>query len=72
MLERLRDRVLDAARELDRLREENRHLTERLAALETEMRERTTLLVPGDETPEALRERIEGFISALDAYLAEE
>lgn len=72
-LERLRDRVQAAVHELDRLRKENAALTERIEHLET----RPTLDVDGtllafDEHPDALREKVEGFISAIDQYLAKE
>lgn len=72
-LERLRDHIRQAARELERLREENRALHERLTALEA----RPALDPDGtaltfDEDPAKLRARIEGFIEALDAYLAGE
>jgi hypothetical protein len=72
-LERLRDRVQAAVHELDRLRKENAALTERIEQLET----RPTLdvddtLLAFDEHPDALREKVEGFISAIDQYLAKE
>jgi len=72
-LERLRDRVQAAVNELDRLRKENAALTERIEHLET----RPTLDVDGtlltfDENPDALREKVEGFINTIDEYLAKE
>ena len=72
-LERLRDRVQAVVHELDRLRKENTELTERIEHLET----RPALDVDGtlltfDESPDALREKVEGFINAIDQYLAKE
>lgn len=72
-LERLRDRVRLAARELERLRQENRTLRERIDQLErrpTFDPEATVLAF--DEDPEALRAKIERFVEAIDAYLAQE
>ncbi len=72
-LERLRDRVKKAARELERLRTENAALTERIRRLETSPTvdlEGTVLAF--DEDPEILREKVEGFITTIDAYLARE
>ena len=72
-LERLRDRVKKAARELERLRTENAALTERIRRLETSPTvdlEGTVLAF--DEDPEMLREKVEGFITTIDAYLARE
>lgn len=72
-LERLRDRVKKAARELERLRTENAALTERLRRLES----RPAVDLDGtvlafDEDPDVLREKVEGFIQAIDTYLAKE
>lgn len=72
-LERLRDRVQAAVHELDRLRKENAALTERIEDLEA----RPALDVDGtllafDENPDTLREKVEGFIHAIDQYLAKE
>ncbi len=72
-LERLRDHVKKAARELERLRAENAALTERIRHLETTPAvdlEGTVLAF--DEDPDRLREKVEGFIQAIDAYLARE
>lgn len=72
-LERLRDHVRQAARELERLRQENATLHERLAALEDRPAVDPDAAVLGfDEDPAALRAKIEGFIEAIDAYLAQE
>ena len=72
-LERLRDRVKKAARELERLRLENAALAERIRHLEARPAvdlEGTVLAF--DEDPDLLREKIEGFIQAIDTYLAKE
>ena len=73
-LERLRDRVRQAARELARLRQENATLHDRLAALESRpaVDPDATAVLGFDEDPEALRAKIEGFIEAIDAYLEQE
>jgi hypothetical protein len=72
-LERLRDRVKKAAHELERLRTENAALTERIRRLES----RPAVDLDGtvlafDEDPDVLREKVEGFIQAIDTYLAKE
>jgi hypothetical protein len=69
-LERLRDRVEQAAREISRLREENTMLARRLS----EMEARPAVDPEGsplsfDEDPEVLRRKITGFIEAIDRYL---
>ena len=72
-LERLRDRVKKAARELERLRAENAALTERIRQLETSPAvdlEGTVLAF--DEDPDILREKVEGFIKTIDEYLTRE
>lgn len=72
-LERLRDRVKKAARELERLRQENAALAERIRHLEARPAvdlEGTVLAF--DEDPDLLREKVEGFIQAIDTYLAKE
>ncbi len=70
-LERLRDRVREAARELERLRKENTALATRIRELEARpaVDAEGTLLI-FDEDPDVLREKVEGFIEALDKYLA--
>ncbi len=72
-LERLRERVKQAAHELDRLRKENAALAERIRQLET----RPDVDLDGtvlafDADPEVLREKVEGFIKTIDTYLAKE
>lgn len=72
-LRRLRERVETAARELERLRKENAALTKRIEKLETRPPvDVDDTLLTLDEDPEALREKIEGFIEAIDRYLAQE
>ncbi len=72
-LERLRDRIKTAAHELERLHKENAALAERIRALEA----RPAVDLDGtvlafDEDPDALREKVAGFIEAIDTYLARE
>lgn len=73
-LERLRERVEAAAAEIERLRAENAELAARvreLAALDAAGGDATVLGLSIDEEPEALREKIEGFIAVIDRMLAE-
>ncbi len=73
-LERLRDQVDLAAREIERLREENRSLLDRLKELEMRA-EADPDLVPLPalhENPEVLRKKISSFIEAVDQYLQDE
>ena len=71
-LEKLRDRVEVAARELERLREENQTLAERLAELEENpLAGQDSTFVPLDEDPELLRRKVSGFITAIDQYLGQ-
>ena len=72
-LERLRDRVENAAHELKRLREENQALSERVRELESRPAvdaQGTFLSLEHD--PELLRRKISGFIEAIDRYLERE
>ncbi|MGI9175915.1 MAG: hypothetical protein ACR2GR_11415 [Rhodothermales bacterium] len=72
-LEKLRDRVEVAARELERLREENRALAGRLAELEANpLAGQESTFIPLDEDPELLRRKVSGFISAIDQYLGQD
>lgn len=73
-LARLRERVERAAAEIERLRDENARLAERVAGLAAH-----EVFADGDaaipsiaagEDPEELKARIEGFIEALDRVLA--
>ena len=69
-LEKLRDRVEVAARELRRLREENQALAARLAEMEANPpADPEGAFVPLDEDPELLRRKVTGFIEAIDRYL---
>lgn len=72
-LERLRNRIEDTARELHRLREENAALVKRLSELEANpMMDLEGTLIALDENPEAMREKIQGYIAAIDNYLVED
>ena len=72
-LGRLRDRIRHAAQELERLRRENRALRDKIAELETRPPvDVDSALLSLDEDPAVLRAKIEGFIEAIDAYLAKE
>lgn len=72
-LEKLRDRVEVAARELKRLREENQALAQRLAELEANpLADQENAFVPFDEDPELLRRKVSGFIEAIDRYLGQD
>jgi predicted nuclease with TOPRIM domain len=76
-LEELRNAVVRATREIDRLREENARLEdecdrlrERIDQLEADPAagcDGTAVLL--DDEPEDLRERIDRFIDAIDAHL---
>lgn len=70
-LRRLRDRITKAVDELGRLREENRKLAERIEELERgPIGDADETLVKIGETPSHLRQRLDAFIGAIDAYLA--
>ena len=72
-LEKLRDRVEVAARELKRLREENQALAGRLAELEANpLAGQESTFIPLDEDPELLRRKVTGFITAIDQYLGQD
>ena len=71
-LRRLRDRVERAAHELRVLREENTSLQKRITELETTVAEKQPdpqgyLFESTD--PDAVKRKVEGFISAIDRYL---
>jgi hypothetical protein len=71
-LERLRDRVQAVTEELNRLRDANAALRDRIEELETRPPTDPDLTtITFDQDPEALRRTVEGFIEAIDAYLAE-
>lgn len=72
-LERLRDRVEVASRELRRLRDENAALATRLSELESRpflLEGETTISF--DEDPEVLRRKVTGFIETIDRFLQKE
>ena len=72
-LRQLRDRIRMAALELMRLRKQNDALEARVNQLESDPRrglEGTVLAF--EESPEHLRETVEGFIETIDAYLAKD
>lgn len=69
-LERLRARIGDAVRELERLRAENELLAQRVAELEVSGGRTPDVVLPFADTPEALRDKMDEFIDALDAFLA--
>lgn len=71
-LVRLRDRVTEAVAELERLREENERLAERVRVLaESEVLRDTPVGLPAplDGDPEALRLQVRSFIEAIDQAL---
>ena len=70
-LAQLRDRVEAAAREVERLREENAALAERVAALQSGsgLAAPAGPALPGGEDPEKLKAQIQGFIEAIDQVL---
>jgi hypothetical protein len=73
VLERLRERVEVAARELERLRKDNILLARRIAELEARPAvEQDQSFLVFDESEEVLRRKVEGYIQAIDAYLARE
>jgi septal ring factor EnvC (AmiA/AmiB activator) len=71
-LKRLRTQVRRATEEIARLDAENRALRQRVHALEQrpQVSEGEAFVTLDD--PEALRTQIEGFISAIDAYLGDQ
>lgn len=72
-LERLRERVKQAAHELERLRKENAALAEGIEQLETHPDiDLDGTMFTFDADPDVLREKVEGFIKTIDAYLARE
>ena len=72
-LERLKERVEAAADEIVRLRGENARMSTDISQLRsavTEAEKKPAL--DFDESPEALRARVRGFIAAIDDYLQTE
>ncbi len=72
-LERLKERVEAATDEIVRLRGENARMASDIAQLRSAVAEaeRKPALAL-DETPEALRTKVRGFIAAIDDYLQTE
>jgi seryl-tRNA synthetase len=73
-LARLRERVERAAQEIERLRAENRQLAQRvddLASADSSTMDKHPAAVAIAGDPEHLKEKIQGFIDALDRVLAE-
>ena len=70
-LELLKDRIETAAREINRLRQENAELAERMARLEESQGHDIRNLLETTQASEELREKIAGFIEAIERYLDE-
>ncbi|MXZ05589.1 MAG: hypothetical protein F4Y90_08945 [Rhodothermaceae bacterium] len=69
-LRRLRDRVEAAAREIKRLRQQNRKLAEQIAELEAASNmEPTKTVLTFDESEQEFLDRINKFIKTIDNYL---
>lgn len=72
-LEKLRDRVEVAAREMKRLRDENGALAERIQELESRPAvDPHGTVLSLDHDPDVLKRKISGFIDAIDQYLEKE
>lgn len=72
-LQRLRDRVEVAAREMRRLRDENGALAERIQELEARPAvDQSQTVISLDHDPDVLRRKITSFIEAIDRYLEKE
>lgn len=70
-LSRLRERVEDAAREVERLRTQNAALAAQVADLQAGLgADSAGFALPADTDPDALRTRIQSFIDAIDDVLA--
>lgn len=70
VLETLRTSVMQAVEEIARLRAENVALSERLDTLSTaSVPAAGEVALAFSEPPEVLREKVQGFIDAIDAYL---
>ncbi|MEM9665710.1 MAG: hypothetical protein AAF970_12290 [Bacteroidota bacterium] len=68
----LRDRIVEAVGEIQRLRAENQALRARLEEMETQQATRGLDALFGDEEapdPERLKGKLDRFIAAIDAYL---
>ncbi len=70
VLETLRSSVLEAIEEIGRLRAENAVLTERLGQMSGAPQQPSGgTLLDFNDPPEALKEKVQGFIDAIDTYL---
>ena len=70
-LSRLRERVEDAVREIERLRSQNAALARRVTELQDQLGDEGGVRLH-ESDPEALRTRIQGFIDAIDDVLRTE
>ncbi len=70
-LDRLRDRVQKAAKEIERLRAENAALTARVRDLDALEPDAGGLSLDFGEDPDEVRAKVQGFIEAVDRLLAE-
>ena len=72
-LQRLRDRIMKTLQELERLRTSNAELAERIRELEKRPHvDLDGTVLAFDEDPQQLREKVEGFIRAIDTYIAKD
>ena len=71
-LERLRDRILLASREMGRLRAENAELRRQVEELKAGGGPVDGTPIVFTESPAALRAKVEGFIEAVDQYLQDD
>lgn len=70
-LDKLREQVAKAVEEIDRLRDENEALKAQVQELETRPAvELDGTVLTFSEDPAVLRRKIEGFVNAIDQYLA--
>lgn len=69
-IRRLHDTIHLAIAEINRLRNENGLLKEKLSELEASIQTSTDIL--GEGSPEEIKEQIEGFINVIDRVLAEQ
>ncbi len=70
-LSRLRERVEEAAREIERLRSSNAALAQRVLELQAGLGDDAPAIsLPDMGDPEALRARVQGFIDTIDEVLA--
>ena len=72
-LQKLRSTVREAIKHLRQLKQENLALHARIRELQEASNMKTgTSVLQFDDDPKALRKTVEGFIQAIDTYLAEE